>query len=198
MGPSGSGVQPTLDSDSDMDDDHLLQEQIRQDLSQTMQDEDEGPEEDDCPESAEGFWKATQPGVVPRDAAFQFNTLTRVQKDNRVCIGMNLLVDEITQFAAHSVGREEEKSFMKGLLANEDNKVLIRYLGCIAQGGPKGADGWRTLLANETCRQALLIGVIGRILEEKVFSELFFGGDSSSTERLKKMEEQQVDGEGRQ
>lgn len=181
--------------DSDPEDDHLLQKQLQSDLDQTAEQKDDISEKDGTPETATKFWQVLQPGKMPFEVAKDFNELTCAQKDHRVCKGLGFLVDEIERFTKAKVGRAEP-GFMDHFLRKE-NKEVIRYIGCIAQGGPTGIDGWNYLLTNRTCRQALMIGIIGRALEEHVFSALFFGGQPRLTESLDKMERDQIDGEGK-
>jgi hypothetical protein len=64
-------------------------------------------------------------------------------------------------------------------------------------GGPTGEQGWVTLLADTTCRQALVLGIIGRALKENVFNELYFGGSQRLVENLSKMEQEQTHQDGK-
>jgi hypothetical protein len=70
----------------------------------------------------------------------------------------------------------------------QENEYLIRYIGCLAMGGPTGVAGWNTLLGDTTCRQALVLGIIGRSLKENVFGELYFGGGETLNDTLREQE----------
>ena len=65
---------------------------------------------------------------------------------------------------------------------------LRRYIGCIAQGGPKGAEGWMNLLCNNGLQRVLLAGIIGRVLVEHVFLSLYFGADEDQEEVIRTTE----------
>jgi hypothetical protein len=78
-----------------------------------------------------------------------------------------------------------------------ENEHLIRYIGCVAMGGPTGEDGWATLLCDTTCRQALVLGIIGRALKENVFSELYFGCGERLNDTLKEQERKLTDQDGK-
>lgn len=78
----------------------------------------------------------------------------------------------------------------------QENERLIRYIGCLAMGGPTGVAGWNTLLGDTTCRQALVLGIIGRSLKENVFSELYFGGGETLSNTLREQEQKQTHQDG--
>ena len=46
------------------------------------------------------------------------------------------------------------------------------------------------------CRVALMVGIIGMVLKEHVFSELWFGGTDEQIGALEALQERQKDGDG--
>ena len=73
---------------------------------------------------------------------------------------------------------------------------MSRYIGCLAQGGKENVAGWRKLLADTTCRRALVIGILGRALKEHVFDELYFGATAELREKLELLEQKQIHHDG--
>lgn len=203
-GPSRRGnPQPTLasnsavDTDIEMTDISMADQQLQDDFSRITA--DSGPQKDDSPEEDSEFWESLPPSAPIGEGSIAFDELNEAQKDHRVCKGMNFLVAEIVDYAKKYSGeirKNGQSSFVKRLLS-EENKELIRYIGRIAQGGRDGIAGWTTLLTGATSRQALVVGIIGRALEEHVFSALYFGADRALADRLDKMEKAQVDDEGK-
>lgn len=74
---------------------------------------------------------------------------------------------------------------------------LIRYIGCIALGGPKGREGWRELIEDVGLRKALVNGIISRVLHEHVIVSLYFGADKALSAQLAQMEKDQIDRDGK-
>lgn len=83
------------------------------------------------------------------------------------------------------------------LLLRTKNAESIRYIGCIALGGNRFTHSWRELIADSACREALVLGIIGKVLKEHVFSALYFGGDEELVEKLATMEREQVHLDGK-
>lgn len=184
------------DVDTEMTDLHPAEQQLQEDFTQSAATdyEDDGSEaSDDSSADAMEYRARLRSG----QDIMLFDELTNAQKDYRVCKGLGFLIDEIEMYAeAFATFDTKGSTFMRSGLT-EENRQLIRYIGCIAQGGRNGIHGWSTLLTDTTCRQALVVGIIGRALEEHVFSSLFFGGDKALIERLHEMEMEQVDDEGK-
>ena len=76
------------------------------------------------------------------------------------------------------------------------NEQLVRYVGCIAQGGIKGEEDWKDLLTDQKCRQALVLGVLGRALKEHVFNHLCFGGSEQLLDELSQQEKAKFHSDG--
>ena len=127
------------------------------------------------------------------------STSTSVQpNDEEICCQMNDLRSAATEFAKTCPRvPSNHKLYMLDHLLVRENEQLIRYVGCLAMGGPTGEQGWVTLLADTTCRQALVLGIIGRALKENVFNELYFGGSERLVENLSKMEQEQTHQDGK-
>lgn len=112
-----------------------------------------------------------------------------------VCDQMNALRSKVQDFA-DSFPPNRKPDALFSLLKPENNQ-LVRYIGCLAMGGKSGAKGWQALLSDATCRRALVFGVVGRALKEKVFDELCFGADAQLNEILSKKERNHVQQDGK-
>lgn len=88
------------------------------------------------------------------------------------------------------------KSHVSKICDDVDNAQLIRFIGCLAQGGPNGEADWEDLLADSESTAALVVGIIGTALREHVFSALYFGGTEEQIEELRIMEQNQIDKDG--
>ena len=86
--------------------------------------------------------------------------------------------------------------FMEALLTPH-NERLVRYVGCIAMGGPKGENGWHELFQDSDCMKGLVFGVIGRALKEHVFDALWFGASEAQEKKLLEWEIDHVQDEGK-
>jgi hypothetical protein len=64
-----------------------------------------------------------------------------------------------------------------------------KIIGCVASGGPGGAEGWKHLFVNLEKRRALVQAIIGNVLVEQVFQHMFFGGIHRHIIRLGEMQE---------
>ena len=111
---------------------------------------------------------------------------------------MDYLKDLVQTFAqSFKAVTKSRKEDVLLVLFRAENRQLIRYIGCLSMGGKSGVEGWRTLLSDTTCCQALVSGIVGRALKENVFSELCFGSDPKLAEILAEEEQHmaQTDGE---
>jgi hypothetical protein len=118
-------------------------------------------------------------------------------RDEDVCVQMAELIDLIGGFA-RSIPRHWGRidGDVVTELLHAENEQLIRFIGCISQGGKDHIEGWRTLLNNQTCREALVFGIIGRGLKEHVFNALYFGCDEGFYKTLSDHELKFVDKDG--
>lgn len=112
-----------------------------------------------------------------------------------VCNSINELKLQVENFA-NGFPKNKKADALSSLLKS-DNQQLIRYIGLLALGGKAGGEGWKDLLSDPECRRALIAGIIGRALKEKVFDELCFGCDTELNEMLRKQEEDLVEKDGR-
>jgi hypothetical protein len=123
-----------------------------------------------------------------------------VQRDNEVCGRVHKLRARVVDYARAFVGDTSatlrKAHCLEDLCGNVQNAQLVRYIGCLAQGGPNLAESWRDLLADSETRVALLVGIIGTALKEHVFSELWFGGTEEQIEELERLQERQKNGDG--
>lgn len=113
-------------------------------------------------------------------------------EDERLCISMQNLVRQVAVVAEILSEYPDDRSgILDALLDDTDNAQVVRYIGCLAMGGSKGKRGWEELLADEACRKALFVGIIGRALKEHVFGSLWFGASPAQLKKLQEMEQGQ-------
>jgi hypothetical protein len=121
-------------------------------------------------------------------------------RDDEVCRRVHELRADVVDFARGFVhdnsGKVRTEHCLKDLCSDFRHAQLIRYVGCLAQGGPDREASWRELLTNPECRVALVVGIIGTALKEHVFSELWFSGTDEQIEELEALQEKQKHGEG--
>ena len=111
--------------------------------------------------------------------------------DNDVCDKVNTirrLAIEFAETCPHF--KPSQNADMLDHLLRGENEKLVRHIGCLAMSGPRGKEGWKELLADRSCRRALVFGLVGRVLKEHVFSQLYFGGSKHLIDKLKKQEEE--------
>lgn len=122
------------------------------------------------------------------------------QRVDEVCRRVHELrayvLDTAQSLVHHNNGTFRKEHSLEDLCGDARHAQLVRYIGCLAQGGPKREESWRELLANLECRVALIVGIIGTALKEHVFSELWFGGTDEEIGALEALQEKQKNGEG--
>lgn len=122
------------------------------------------------------------------------------ERDNEVCRRVHELrartVDFARGFVANTEGPLNGKRCLNEICWDIHNAQLVRYIGCLAQGGPDFEESWRELLVDDDCRAAVVVGIIGTALKEHVFSESWFGGTDEQIEELEKLQERQKHGDG--
>lgn len=122
------------------------------------------------------------------------------QRDHEVCMRVHKLRACIVDFAQslvyHNSGTFRKERCLEDLCGDARHAQLVRYIGCLAQGGPKREESWRELLTQPECRVALIVGIVGTALKEHVFSELWFGGTDEEIRALEELQEKQKHGEG--
>ena len=106
------------------------------------------------------------------------------------------IVDTARALVYHSNVTFRKEHCLEDLCGDVRHAQLVRYIGCLVQGGPKREESWRELLIQPECRVALIVGIIGTALKEHVFSELWFGGTEEQIEELEALQEKQKHGEG--
>lgn len=113
-----------------------------------------------------------------------------VDKDEVLAHNMSILTRAVVNFASKYFSdslEDDSQAFFDELLF-EENKQLIRYLGCLAIAGDEGEQSWVKLLTEGPTREALVIGVLGRALKEHVFADLWFGGKLAQKTKIDKLE----------
>jgi hypothetical protein len=139
-------------------------------------------------------------GISNRNGKKLEDILIKTQRDHEVCMRVHVLRACIVDFAQslvyHNNGTFRKERCLEDRCGDVRNAQLVRYIGCLAQGGPKREESWRELLADPECRVALMVGIIGTALKEHVFSELWFGGTDDGIRALEQLQEKQKHGEG--
>ncbi|KAK3683168.1 hypothetical protein LTR37_020481 [Vermiconidia calcicola] len=137
---------------------------------------------------------AIRKGLSSITAAAELRSL---RADENICLTMEGLKERITAFAKSfpAVPTNHKHEVVKQLLLQE-NAHLVRYIGCLAQGGNNGPNSWRTLLGDTTCRHAIVVGIVGRALKEHVFGKLYFGARAEFLEELHELESQRIHQDG--
>lgn len=120
--------------------------------------------------------------------------------DETICNVIEQIKTDIQSLVIYflPVHEHEDPDILQDLLVPE-NSHLVRYMGFLAQGGPTGEQGWRNVVCGhgETCsRNAIIYGIIGSVLKEHIFSELFVGAPPDFTNTLARMEREGVEKDG--
>ena len=117
--------------------------------------------------------------------------------DQALCSELHLMREEVTDFARKfpPVPTSRADHAIEDLLV-PGNAHLIRYIGCLAQGGKESVTGWRNLLKDTTCRHGLVTGIVGRALREHISAKLYFGAPTDLRQKLEELEQEQVDQDG--
>ncbi len=114
--------------------------------------------------------------------------------DDVSCEHMVTLITAIkafaSRFAAHDLKRDQGLDVVEDLVV-EMNLQTVRFIGCIAQSGRTHIHGWRDLLTDRACREAIVVGIIGRVLKEYVFGVPFFGATEEFLNELAEGDEAQ-------
>jgi len=126
--------------------------------------------------------------------------LDETQRDFEVCRRVHelraIIIDTAQNLVYHNNRTFRKEYCLEDLCGDVRHAQLVRYIGCLAQGGPKREESWRELLTQPECRVALMVGIIGTALKEHVFSELWFGGTDEEIGALEALQEKQKRGEG--
>lgn len=165
--------------------------------------------------SSESYVDSTESETWPQPVAWDFvklnspfkeeftdlkDILDETQRDYEVCRRVHVLraltVDTARSLVYHNNDTFRKEHCLEDLCGDVRHAQLVRYIGCLAQGGPKREESWRELLSHPERRVALIVGIIGTALKEHVFSELWFGGTDEQIGELETLQERQKHGEG--
>jgi hypothetical protein len=117
-------------------------------------------------------------------------------RDVEIRDGIWQVMDKIQRFARVHF----DFKFQRGVgevLRNEDKlntafasmvPETVKLIGCVASGGPSGAEGWRDLFYDRAKRRALVCAMIGNVLTEQVYQHGFFGGSSAQEEHIDQLQ----------
>lgn len=167
----------------------------------------------DCPEfpgQLEGAlprWQPETAGYIQPGSSDSYNSWTLLQikdeeaRDREVCRRVHdlraLIVEFAREYACETSRRyTRPQNIARDLCRNARNAQLIRYIGCLAYGGPNGVQDWDNILAGSETMAALVTGIISTALREHVFAALWFGGTTDEIEELEKLEDKQKDDDG--
>ncbi|KAK6439893.1 hypothetical protein LTR95_003891 [Oleoguttula sp. CCFEE 5521] len=119
-------------------------------------------------------------------------------KDETLCAAMHDLRDMTVSFSKYFCRPDPELTgnTVKDICEDEDNATLVRYIGCLAMGGPNGVAGWEELFYDGLCLEALAMGIVSRALKEHVFSALWFAADEKLDEKLNLLDMKHTDKDG--
>ncbi|KAI7241553.1 hypothetical protein KC330_g610 [Hortaea werneckii] len=116
-------------------------------------------------------------------------------QDSTVCQTMDTLKEMIQQYAEGFPDLSAASDALSHLLQPQHAEA-IRYVGCLALGGPDGTDSWKQLLQSSGTHKALIFGMIARALKEHVFGALWFGATPQQERELNKIQEALLDKDG--
>ncbi|KAF9636133.1 hypothetical protein BFW01_g7028 [Lasiodiplodia theobromae] len=126
------------------------------------------------------------------------HTYSYIQDQLRELVGLQLPEDKVYTAEKPGLIRKfaEDHFDFKNLFSNDDEEILARLremsvhsallIGCVANGGPRSVKGWLEIFTEPFERQALVSGIIGKVLEEHVFASLCFGATPKQLEELHK------------
>ncbi|GAB1741747.1 hypothetical protein NU219Hw_g7157t1 [Hortaea werneckii] len=116
-------------------------------------------------------------------------------QDLTVCQTLDTLKEMIQQYAEGLSALPAASDPLSHLLQPQHAEA-IRYVGCLALGGPDGTDSWKQLLQNSGTHKALIFGMIARALKEHVFGALWFGATPQQERELNRIQEDLLDKDG--
>ncbi|KAI7004708.1 hypothetical protein KC355_g8590 [Hortaea werneckii] len=117
-------------------------------------------------------------------------------QDLTVCQTMDTLKQMIQQYAERFSDSSAASDPLSHLLQPQHAEA-IRYVGCLALGGPDGTDSWKQLLQSSATHKALIFGMMARALKEHVFGALWFGATPQQERELNKIQEDLLDQDGK-
>nr|OQO25862.1 hypothetical protein B0A51_07948 [Rachicladosporium sp. CCFEE 5018] len=119
-------------------------------------------------------------------------------KDETLCAAMHDLRDMTVTFSKYFCRPDPKltKDAVKEICKDEENVTLVRYIGCLAMGGPDGLADWRVLFQDGLQLEALAMGVVSRALKEHVFSALWFAADEKLEKKLDLLDMKHVEKDG--
>ncbi|KAL1640877.1 hypothetical protein SLS58_006492 [Diplodia intermedia] len=77
----------------------------------------------------------------------------------------------------------DDAEVLEALQQGTDKHAAL-LVGCVADGGPQGVQGWLELFRDPLQRQALVCAVVGKVLEEHVFASACFGATGGQLREL--------------
>nr|POE59290.1 hypothetical protein CFP56_24559 [Quercus suber] len=117
-----------------------------------------------------------------------------LDRDERIYKQMYDLRASVEDFAKLFPAKHNEHVFDQ--LMDSQHIETLRYVGCLALAGSQAEQSWRQLLADGDCRHALVVGMVGRAMQEFVFSSLYFGASDEVTNALEEQEVNSVERDG--
>lgn len=143
-----------------------------------------------------GFARSARSSISSNVSPILLEITDEETRDREVCRRIHDLRALILRFAREFANTPLQsyirpQGLTSRLCRNAENTHLIRYIGCLADGGPNGVEDWDNLLAGSETMTALLAGIISAALREHIFSALWLGGTSEQIEELEMLEHRQ-------
>lgn len=138
-------------------------------------------------------FKMTKCSAGYRSGSYEFPDETICKMIEQIKTDIQDLVEQFPPVREHD-GRD----ILQQLLVPE-NAQLVRYIGCLAQAGPTVDAGWRDVLSGQgarSSRNAIVFAVVGAVLKEHVFSELFIAAPPAFQQTLATMERRETHSDG--
>lgn len=143
-----------------------------------------------------GYARSAQSSISSNFSPTLLEITDEEMRDREVCRRVHDLRNIILIFARKFANTPLQsyirpQGLTSRLCRDAENAHLIRYIGCLAHGGPHGVEDWDNLLAGSETMAALVIGIISTALKEHIFSALWLGGTTEQIEELEMLEHRQ-------
>lgn len=129
--------------------------------------------------------------------------LTSLKEPRYVCVDTEIgdsaddIMQQIQAFAEDNFNFAVSDRRLLRLALKSLSKETVKIIGCVASGGPAGAEGWKDLFLETDKRKALVCAIIGNVLSEQVLQHLFFGGTAAQIQAVADIQFQHKDEDGK-
>ena len=119
-------------------------------------------------------------------------------QDLEVCKRMDQLRQAVAHYSEAFPTTSKMRNYYNALINSKPGQdQIVRYIGCLSLGGRGGDKPWKELLDDEGCRRALVFGILGRVLKEHVFDDLWFGGTDAQRQALHQSQVDMAESDGK-